>query len=241
MQSLTLEFASSNGCHTGRDIAKLFYGFLQESQLQKKVQGITLDNASSNTIFINELGSFMDQNGIVFNTDDQHFRCMAHIENIGAQNFLLELKLQNEDGIEENTDSDSEEEIVIISQRINQCPIAKLKELFIKIKYSEQLRLKLDCCCISTNTKALAPTIDLKTRWYSTHDMIRKRKKLRKALDLLCMSNLDMQKYSLSEDDWVLLSGAYKHLKLFKSFSKTLSGEKYISLPLVIIGFKFIA
>ena len=54
------------------------------------------------------------------------------------------------------------------------------------------------------------------------------------------MSNLDMQKYSLSEDDWVLLSGAYKHLKLFKYVSKTLSGEKYISLPLVIIDFNLL-
>ena len=60
-----------------------------------------MENASSNTTFINELGSLMDQNSIVFNTDDQHFRCMAHIENLGAQNFLLELKFQNEDDIED--------------------------------------------------------------------------------------------------------------------------------------------
>ena len=100
LQFSTLEFTSANGAHAGSDIAKIFRNFLEEYQLQTKVQGITLDNAASNTKFIAEFKLLMDQDVIEFDARNQHFRCIAHIENLAVQDFLKELRFQNDDNIE---------------------------------------------------------------------------------------------------------------------------------------------
>lgn len=47
-----------------------------------------MDNAANNTKFISEFKVLMDQNGIPFNPEDQHFKYVAHIENSMAQDFF---------------------------------------------------------------------------------------------------------------------------------------------------------
>ena len=240
LQSLTLEFTPANGAHAGSDIAKIFRNFLEEYQLQTKVQGMTLDNAASNTKFIAEFKLLMDQDGIEFDAENQHFRCIAHIENLAVQDFLKELRLQNDDEIEPDYEIEEDEIIVEEAENKNHSPIGKLKKLFIKLKYSEQLRHKLQCSCITTNTRMMAPSNDVKTRWHSTDDMIAKALRMQKAINLLCISNPNLQSYCLDKDDWILLTAAHKHLKHFKYVSKALSGEKYATLPLAVVAFNLL-
>ena len=42
----------------------------------------------------------MDQDAIKFDAEDQHFKCISHIENLAVEDFLKELRLQNNNKIE---------------------------------------------------------------------------------------------------------------------------------------------
>lgn len=190
---MTLDFSHANGAHTGMDIAIIFQKFLKEYNLQYKIQGITLDNAASNTKFIAEFKLLMDEDGIEFDVKNQHFKCIAHVKNLGVQDFLKELQLKNEielDSDYENADDEETEDLNEMDETIlNYSPIQKLRKLFIKLKYSEQLRKKLECFCITSDVQMISPNNDVKTRWYSTDDMISKALKMRKPINLLCDSD----------------------------------------------------
>lgn len=108
MQSLVLDFVASHGAHTGRDIANIFYTSLEKYGILNKIQGITVDNASANTKFIEELGKILQDKGQIFNPQDQHFRCFAHILNLGVQDILKLLKGNTETDTENEDDDDSE-------------------------------------------------------------------------------------------------------------------------------------
>ena len=200
-ESLTLEFTPANGAHAGSDIAKIFRNFLQEYQLQTKAKGITLDNAASNTKFIAEFKLLMDQDVIEFDAENQHFRFIAHIENLAVEDFLRELRLQNNDEMESDYEFEEDEIIVEEAENKNHLPIGKLKKLLIKLKYSEQLRHKLQCSCITINTRVMAPSNHVKTRWHSTDDMISKAIRMQKAINLFCISNPDLKSFCLNKDD----------------------------------------
>jgi len=49
--------------------------------------GITLDNASNNTTFMQSLSTWSINKSLSFD-EDFHFRCFAHIINLGVQEAL---------------------------------------------------------------------------------------------------------------------------------------------------------
>ncbi|CAD6203838.1 GSCOCG00009824001-RA-CDS, partial [Cotesia congregata] len=95
-QSMVLDFVASHGKHTGKDIAQVFYKCIKEFELEGKIQGITVDNASANTKFMIELQNLLPN----FDAENQHFRCMAHVLNLGVQDLMktLSLNTYNDNG-----------------------------------------------------------------------------------------------------------------------------------------------
>lgn len=90
----------------------------------EKVQGITVDNASANTSFLQHLSTKIEN----FDFENQHFRCIAHIMNLGVQDMLKELKIQPEVVQEENSD-DSD-----IENEDYSTPLSRLRSLINKKK-----------------------------------------------------------------------------------------------------------
>lgn len=130
LQSVVLDFIPSNGKHTGEDIAAIFYKSLKFFHIENKCGGITVDNAAANTTFMEELQILMEKNDIRFDAKQQHFRCFAHILNLGIQDTLKLMKLQ--DMTYDNKDAEDEE----IEDDMNdeQSCITKLREMFKKIR-----------------------------------------------------------------------------------------------------------
>ncbi|XP_043475867.1 zinc finger BED domain-containing protein DAYSLEEPER-like [Leptopilina heterotoma] len=122
----------------------------------------------------------------------------------------------------------------------NTCVIKRLRGLLKKLKYSEKLREKLKCCCATVEVEILSPTIDIATRWNSSYEMIKLALRMKPALKLLCKLNPDLNKFCLQESEWQLLEGILKYLRYFKTLSLTLSGEKYITIPMVVVGFNML-
>lgn len=218
---------------------------MKEFGLEEKLQGVTLDNTASNTTLMRELVKLLKNKNL--SLADIHFEGFAHILNLGAQDFLKELKLIYDKDHEENSeiddqdDSELETEVHIATEGLEEeSPVTKLRTLFKKLKYSEKLRNKLQCCCGTVGIQMLSPSIDVKTRWNFTHDMIFKAAKMREPLTLLCEMDKDIQPLQLLQSDWDVLTAVVKYLRYFKTLSTILCGEKYVTLPLVIVGFNML-
>lgn len=204
--------------------------------------GIVLDNVASNTVFIRELQLILQNKGIDFDCKDCHFRYFAHILNLGVQDMLRELQLDDPEECEES-DSDyskDEDNVVTTNNDALNSPIKKIRAFFLKLKRSEQNTNMLKSACTMTGTKFLSPKIDVCTRWNSTHDMLKVALLLKPALIGLFQSNSAFHMYLLSEEEWRLCSEVQKFLKHFKTVSTVLGGDSYVSLPYVIVAFNML-
>ncbi|CAG9825832.1 unnamed protein product [Phaedon cochleariae] len=244
-QSLVIDFVPSRGQHTGKDIGHCFYNSLVTYDLQQKIQGITEDNVSANTLFMSELSKIIhEKHGKLFDEEDQHFRCIAHVLNLAVQDLLKILKIEN-DGADAEIEADTEDEEMEIENEncddeedtnVDTSPVLKIRALCKKIKASEQWQLKLKTCCELTNVKMLTLIIDVPTRWNSTFDMIKVSLKMRHPLNALCDNNAKLKFLRVNENEWDLLKQICGHLHSFKSLSTLLGGEKYVTLPMVVMS-----
>lgn len=124
----------------------------------------------------------MNNEGIDFNIEDQHFQCFAHIMNLAVQDVL---KLINIDikqchnnpysNSKEHNDSEDKHENEL-SDKMNEneifYQINNIRNTCKKIRRSEQLTIRLKLFCKAANIKFIKPVLDVKTRWDSTYDML---------------------------------------------------------------------
>lgn len=64
--------------------------------------------------------------------------------------------------------------------------------------------------------------------------------KMQRSLSLLSEANKDLKKYKLLVSEWILLSTIFEFLSYFEELTEILSWEKYVTLPLTIIGFNLL-
>lgn len=246
IQSLVIDFVPSNGFHSGRDIAKLFYETLKQHGLLEKLQGITLDNASANTVFLAELAPLMAADNLPFSSVNQHFRCFAHVINLAVNDMLRVVQSDVDNVSEKDDDAEEEDEDEEVEEGEKSSYVdctrvlTKLKTIFKKVKYSEQLTRKLMSCCETTNTKMQSPNLGVATRWNSTCDMILTAIQMKAALNLFCDNNAGFTIYRLADTEWSLLKELAMYLCHFKVLSTAFCGEKYVTLPLVVIGINMV-
>lgn len=93
MQSVVLYFIQGKGQHSGLSEALFFLHGVRDFDVHHKISGITGDNVSSNSVFLKELfkpfkpfsKGLLKSEKITLNAEDKHFRCFAHLFNLGAQ------------------------------------------------------------------------------------------------------------------------------------------------------------
>lgn len=239
LQSLVLDFVPSHGKHTGKAIADLFFKTVRFYGIENKIQGITVDNASANNSFLSELELILNEQNLEFNSCTQHFKCFSHVLNLGVQDALKVLKFEPNTSNSDLSGSDSDYTDEEEHENLTMTSISKLRYIFKKIKKSEQLDLKLQSACHSTNCKYLKPMLDVPTRWHSTSDMLERALSMKSALITLCANNT-LLKYNISKDEWLLLNLLSKFLKQVKSVSLILGGYKYVTLPTVVVAFNIL-
>ena len=221
--STILDLVASKGRHTGKDIAQMFFKTWQDFNLVNKVQGITMDNAAANTTFIKESGIIMLKENVQFNIDDQHFRCFAHILNLGVQDILKLINVEVNDSIDFSVtavdsydscqSSDSEIELIDEDQTFVKI-ISKIRNIVKKIRFSEIFVTKLRSCCDAVNIPFIKPILDVKTRWNSTCNMLEIIFKLKPALQMVIVNNPQLITFDLSNCEWGVLQSS-KFLKIF--------------------------
>lgn len=239
MHSLVIDFIPSKGQHSGKHIASLFYDCMKQYNILTKIQGITVDNVSANTTFLLELGNLLTENkeNFEFNASEQHFRCFAHILNLGVQDILQSMKVPFEEDkgdYEEISDEDPD----FIDNASS--PVLRLRILMKKIKISEQLSNNLRHLCEVFNVKYSAVSIDVATRWNSTSNMISLALKMKNAINPLCDHNECLKNFKIRDDEWNTLTLVNSFLRYFKDLSTILCGDHYPTLPSVIVGFNIL-
>jgi hypothetical protein len=87
-----LSFSFMPPPHNGASLAKKIYDLLQEWGIDKKIFSLTLDNASSNDLCVENLKAKLNmKNALLFEGEFFHMRCCAHILNLIVQDGLKEI------------------------------------------------------------------------------------------------------------------------------------------------------
>lgn len=246
--SQLLDFCYVEGSHTGSKFGDLFAAALHSLDIPlEKIIAITVDNASNNDTFFDELENVFDVLG-----SDQHVRCLAHIINLAAQDVLMSLRncttttsFDEEQPDEEQADEDllNDETLddIDLEEEINYDddePVAdtsrntllKLRKLVRKIRKSVKLRQKLNKLCNMYSVKYLVPILDIKTRWNSTYDMILRAEHLRTPLRVLCSGERSLAPLHITDGEWFDIMEIQHLLQKFHRATQLVSMERHSTI-----------
>lgn len=237
IQSIVLDFVPAKGSHTGASVAKILFEVLKSYDMLDCIQGVTTDNAAVNFTMMRSLETLVPG----FDYKNKHFVCFAHILNLAVQDFIKVIE-PNRNSLDIEKDFDYLEDEIEVENDINNTaldfnsPVSKIKYLVKKIKNSEQMQLKLNSACEAINCKMTMPKLDVPTRWHSTFEMLTWGLSVKNALTIFCDNIENLNNCKILDEEWVLISKFCQYLRSFKTLSSILEGEKYCTLPLVVIG-----
>ncbi|CAG8683052.1 985_t:CDS:2, partial [Funneliformis mosseae] len=77
-----------------------------------------------------------------------------------------------------------------------------LRKIIIKIRSSSQQHEKLSNTCKNNQINDLKPILDVSTRWKLTYNMIQRALILRNALEPIILSDCELKKDILTDEDW---------------------------------------
>ena len=119
----------------------------------------------------------------VMNSTFGHYRCTAHILNLAAQQGL------------ELIDN----------------AVVKVRQLMIKIKNSVIISDELRKLCKCAKINYLKPELDIRTRWNSTFNMLKKMEKMWNGVRMLAVRNQEVQMLMPTEADWKNNQGMFSY------------------------------
>ncbi|CAJ0749910.1 1008_t:CDS:2, partial [Entrophospora sp. SA101] len=205
LQETLIDFVKLSGPHSGDNLREAF------------LLAVTTDNAMNNNTFVSSLADICYNEGINFDIDNNHVRCLAHFMNIAVQHALKSLKA---------TAANNEDEVLNIDDNdVNGFhTIMKLRKLIVKIKSSPQRRERFSKACELANLKYKELILDIVTRWNST----------------VGRADRDMIKWVLNEEEWSKLVEISQLLHLFSRATKHISTNHYPTLTSTVPIFNWL-
>ncbi|CAB5363041.1 unnamed protein product [Rhizophagus irregularis] len=108
--------------------------------------------------------------------------------------------------------------------------ITKLRTLIIKIRASPQKKEKFKRQCIALNIKPLELIPDVKTRWNSTHNMIKRAIILREPLYNFAVTDKELLSYVLNDIEWKKIKEIQGLLICFEKATLEMSSSYFPTL-----------
>jgi hypothetical protein len=214
MQKRIIGFFNVKGRHTGAKLSETFTEVMVNWYIEKRVFALTLDNASSNEVAVNDIISDLNENGsdsLVCDGMFFHVRCACHILNLVARDGLKAISAATK----------------------------KIKSLVLAVKGSPlQWEMLMKCAAESGLDTKRGISIDVSTRWNSTYLMLRDALYYRDAFVRLKSSN--RRRYaniSPSPAEWDKANTLFHCLKKFYDLTEILSGTSYPTTNLFYKGF----
>ncbi|KAL5557478.1 hypothetical protein UlMin_039714 [Ulmus minor] len=174
LQKRVLNFSYLSPPHTGITLSDAISSLLLEWDIQGKIFGITLDNASANDVSVEELRVDLNSKGLlVCQGNFFHLRCCAHILNLIVQDSLKEIESS----------------------------IEKIRESVKYIKGSQVRRQKfLECVRLISMGGKRGLRQDVATRWNSTYLMLDSALFYRRVFQHLALVDSNYKKCPSSEE-----------------------------------------
>ena len=209
LQKRILSFSYMPSPHSGVAIAEKVSLLLSEWGIERKIFPITLDNASSNDVFVQVMKNQLSlKNALLSDGKFFHVRCCAHILNIIVQ-----------EGLKVLTES-----------------VHKIREIVKYLKGSQVRKTKfLDCVAHFSLTSKKGLRQDVPTRWNSTYVMLDSCLLYRPAFSHLQLIDANYKDRPTSEE-WKQIEKISKFLKVFYDVTNIFSGTKYPTSNLYFHG-----
>ncbi|CAJ0910650.1 5676_t:CDS:2, partial [Entrophospora sp. SA101] len=226
LQETLIDFVKLSGPHSGDNLREAFVASCRDLGIFAKLLAVTTDNAMNNNTFVSSLADICYNEGINFDIDNNHVRCLAHFMNIAVQHALKSLKA---------TAANNEDEVLNIDDNdVNGFhTIMKLRKLIVKIKSSPQRRERFSKACELANLKYKELILDIVTRWNSTYEMIM-------SVESVGRADRDMIKWVLNEEEWSKLVEISQLLHLFSRATKHISTNHYPTLTSTVPIFNWL-
>ncbi|CAJ0633387.1 3590_t:CDS:2 [Entrophospora sp. SA101] len=189
--------------------------------LEGSHSGIATDNASNMNSMFNCLEQAFCSEGIHFDAGNQRIRCLAHIINLAAQEALKSLKGMGPEKEDDALDEEDDDKINVIK---------KLRKLVVKIRSSPQRRERFSRQCIALNINDLQLIPDIKTRWNSSFEMMKRALLLREPLHNMVSADKELKSYILSDNDWQRIEKISNLLECFQIATSEISNAHYPTL-----------
>ena len=232
IRSLLMDIPPISGKHSGENLCGIFKRACDEFGVLPKLLAVTTDSAFNNNTFMRSLKEECQRQGISFDHESRHVRCMAHIIHLAVGDFLDELDSYPEDS--ENAYGEN-----YIPDPRSAGFIPRLRKLVVEIRSSVQRCEQFARQCEADKIRPKELMVDVRTRWNSTYDMIERALELRKPLDEMAELVSDLRKYKLTDGEWKLLVGIHKFFGLFKVASNQLCATSYPTLAATVPVYNF--
>jgi hypothetical protein len=200
LQKRILQFTDVKTAHSGVELFNNILNCIQSWNIEHKLFGVTLDNASSNDSMMDLLKHHLVKEKLIpVEGELLHHRCAGHVINL-----IVKDGLKFVEPIVDNI----RESIKYLRSSTSR------KQMFKEIVAREGI------------TSKKKPSLDVITRWNSTYLMLKTALKFRKAFEVL---ESEDQKYTYlpSHEEWEGVGAICNLLKVFKKATKIISGTMY--------------
>ena len=196
---------------------------------------ITTDNGSVNDGIFNEREFQL----MSWSRRDGQIRCLAHVLNLAAQTVLTTLKseLRDAEVVLEGWEEQGNDAVGPAAT------LSRLRRVIAKIRSSTLLWEDLKTEAQAVKLVWLAPILDVRIRWNSTHKMIERVLELRPALDRLLTFDpsraFQRAQLTLNSSDWIVLAKLGDILQVFVLGTKFANGSTYPTLTIQLPYYQF--
>lgn len=253
LEELLIDFRELHGEHSGENIAEAVWETLVTYGIEGRILAFMLDNASNNDTFVDGIERRCKKAGVSFKASWARLRCMPHtihlaaiklLEGIGAVSSAEGKKAASRSGNYQNAataslnrdlddDATTQDDGEPDPSRNILSSVDKLRKIVRAVRSSPQRKQRwLNLVTLSfqeqkiTDRRALMLILDVRTRWSSTHQMMRRALDFRTEIDDFIFQNEDLANLALSEAEWGSITQVAGWLKAFRSATTQMSTTK---------------
>ena len=200
----------------------------------------------------------LGQEGIEFNGDNHHVRCLCHVINLAVQKFINYVSVieAEEDQIEKSnvlkakkkkrrvsvrkkqntrTNPSKNTECNNNDQEDKEISIEKLRKIINTIR-SSTVRFNIyKKICVERDCSSLILNVDTPTRWSSTFEMVKSSINHKKEIKLFCVG--EFEHLNLSSAEWKRLKSLCTILETFAMHTTFFEGSSYPTIYLSLPSF----
>ncbi|KAF7346964.1 Transposase-like protein [Mycena venus] len=244
LEECLIDFRELSGQHSGENMAAAVWETVDKFGLIGRIIAFVMDNATNNDTLVQSFARRCQKEGINFSTTDGRMRCMPHTIHLSALKLLEAIGALTkeekraaksrsptsayQDSATEPLGRDVDGDIEDLAESR---AVFKLRKIVRHVRSSPQRRRKWEADVLrgSEGSKPLILILDVKTRWSSTHQMLRRALDLRKGIFTYVGEdgeNPDLTPYTLSATEWAALTQVTDWLEAYRYATTKMSATK---------------